>query len=54
MPRAMLALVVLNHPDRAFADLRGKRGCSLRHELHLTKPGASEKPGAVQGRVSAL
>ena len=44
----MLALVVLNHPDRALADLRRKRGCALRHGSSLARSGASGKPGAVQ------
>ena len=44
----MLAFVVLDHSDRALADLWGKWGYALRHALHLTRSGASEKPGAVQ------
>ena len=42
-----IAFVVLDHSDRALADLWGKWGCALRHGLHLTRSGASGKPGAV-------
>ena len=39
--------MVQNHPDRSLADLRGIRGCSLRHGSILSRVEASGKPGAV-------
>ena len=46
--RAVLALVLETHADRAGAELRGIRGCSLRHGSIRSRVGASDKPGAVQ------
>jgi hypothetical protein len=49
----VLVPVLENHPDRAGADLRRIRGCSLRHGSILSRAGASGNPGAVQlGRGS--
>ena len=52
MERAVLAFVVLDHSDRSLADLRGKWGGALRHGLHLTRSGASGKPGAVHNPLN--
>src|SRR3954471_13104200 len=46
--RAVLALVIQHHPDRALADLRRIGGCALCHGSILSRVGASGKPGAVQ------
>src|SRR4051812_19791493 len=46
--RAVLALVIQHHPDRALADLRRIGGCALRHGSILSRVGASGKPGTVQ------
>ena len=46
--RAVLALMVQNHPHRAVADFRRIGGCTLRHGSILSRVGASRKPGAVQ------
>src|SRR4029077_15245014 len=46
--RAVLALVIQHHPDRALADLRRIWGCALCHGSILSRGGASGKPGGVQ------
>src|SRR6201997_1974432 len=52
--RGVLALVVQDHPNRAGTDLRGIRRNSLRHRSILSRVGASDKPGAVQGARQPL
>src|ERR1700739_2495450 len=50
--RGVLALVVQDHPNRAGPDLRGTWRNSLRHLSILSRVGASDKPGAVQCRIT--